>query len=128
MKPETPAKGILEQDSWGTSKRYFVPCDCSDRNHAHDIFVESDVDFVTVTIYTKSTSRFWEKNRFKQIWDLLTKGYVEMETETFLKEKQALNYAHALKKASKDVLHLRKKKSHGLKKASKDVLHLSKEK
>ena len=110
MKPEKPATGILLQNDWGDSKRYIVTCDCTEGNHAHDIFVETAVDFVSVTIYTTSTSRFWEKNRFKQIWDLLTKGYVEVQTETLLRPEQALNYAHALKQASKDVINSRKNK------------------
>jgi len=109
IKKEKPARGILLQNDWGNSKRYHVPCDCSEPNHSHDVWVTSDDVFTTVTIHTKIYSK-WDTNRFKQIWTLLTKGYIEAETDLLLNAEQANNYSAALKKACRDVVKNRKNK------------------
>lgn len=109
MKKEKPALGIMLQNDWGDSKRYHVSCDCSNPNHNHDVWVSNDEVFVNVIIYTKIYSK-WNTNRFKQIWTLLTKGYIEAETDLLLKAEQAYNYSAALKKACRDVVKHRKKK------------------
>jgi hypothetical protein len=44
-----------------------------------------------------------EKNRWEQIWQILTEGYTEMQTTIVMNEQTALNYSEALKSASKDV-------------------------
>jgi hypothetical protein len=108
MKPQVPARGILKQGEYGDSIWYYVPCDCSNPDHAHTIDIDADDCSVTVTIFTKATTKWWSLSRWKQIWKILTKGYAEMEAIAVLNEQQALNYAEALKFASRDVARLRK--------------------
>lgn len=103
MKPEKPAEGILKLNDWGESKWYYIPCDCSDPDHAHTVNVEADDHSVSVHIYTTVKTRFWEKRRWRQVWNLLTRGYAEYEASAILKEQQAVNYAAVLTSASNDV-------------------------
>lgn len=103
MKAEKPAEGILRLNDWGQSKWYQVSCDCTDPDHAHTFEVEADDHSVTVTIYATVKTKFWSRNRWRQIWDILRQGYVEYEGTIILKEQQAINYASALTSAVKDV-------------------------
>lgn len=103
MKSETPAVGILKQGEYGDSIWYYIPCDCSEPDHSHTVEVEADDYSVTVHIYTKSKTKFWSKSRWRQIWDILRKGYTEYDTDVILKEQQAINYASALTSAVNDV-------------------------
>jgi len=103
MTPETPAEGILKQNDWGDSKWYYVTCDCLDPDCAHTVQVEADDHNVTVHEYTLATTTFWNKRRWRQIWQILTKGYADMETTVILREQQALNYAATLTTAVNDV-------------------------
>ena len=98
-----PAEGILIRNDWGDSKQYQVVCDCQDSNHDYNIMEEADETGVSVTIYTTTTNLFWNVNRWKQIWELLTKGYIKQEVALCMQEQQAKNYAHALMKATEDV-------------------------
>jgi hypothetical protein len=102
-KTETPAEGILKQNDWGDNKWYYVTCDCLDPDCAHTVQVEADDYGVTVHVHTRATTTFWNKRRWRQIWQILTKGYADMETTVILKEQQALNYAATLTNAVKDV-------------------------
>jgi hypothetical protein len=103
MKSETPAQGILKTSEWGNSKWYYVTCDCLDADCAHTVQVEADDHGVTVHVYTRATTTFWSKSRWRQIWQILTQGYADMETTVILKEQQAINYATALTDAVNDV-------------------------
>jgi transposase len=65
--------------------------------------VEADDFGISVHIYVKNHTRWWEKNRWKQIWHILTRGYAQMDTTIVLSEQTALNYSEALKNAITDV-------------------------
>jgi hypothetical protein len=107
MKPETPASGILKQGDFGDTKFYYVQCDCSDPDCAHTIEVEADDMLVQVHLYHNQHTKWWEKNRWKQIWKILTKGYAEMQTTIVLTEQTALTYSAVLKSAMEDVKEFR---------------------
>lgn len=98
MTPQTPAQGILKHNDWGDAMSYTVACDCSDPNHAHNVWIEATEHDITVIIYTTTTTH-WVKNRFKHIWSLLTKGYIEQEVAISFNQQTALNYAETLKTA-----------------------------
>jgi hypothetical protein len=98
---------------------YSVACECTDPTHQHDVWIEADDSGVTVTTYTQQKTKWWELNRFKIIWILLTKGYVEYEANIIMTEQQALNYAETLKSAIKDVKAFRNKTDPTNKAASK---------
>ena len=107
MVPEKPATGILKQGDFGLAKFYYVQCDCSDPDCAHTLEVEADDMHVQVQIYNTVHTKWWEKNRWKQIWQLLTKGYADMQTTLVLNEQTALNYADTLVSAMDDVKEFR---------------------
>jgi len=108
MQAEKPAEGIMKTNDWGDSKTYKVACDCGDPTHSHDVWVEADDVSVTVTTYTTVKSKWWRENRFRTIWTLLTRGYVEYESSVIMSKQQALNYAKTLESAIIDVETFRK--------------------
>jgi len=103
MKSQTPAEGILLRKDYGDAKIYQIVCECGDCDHSHDVWVEAEDHGVTVTIYTQQKTKWWQSNRWKIMWTLLTKGYVERESVLIMSEQQALNYANVLQSAVKDV-------------------------
>jgi hypothetical protein len=110
MKVQRPAEGILIVNDWGDSKVYEVVCGCGQPDHTHHLWVESDDAGVNVNIHVTVKSPFWSISRWRQIWNLLTKGYLEHETTICMSEQQALNYAKALTSAMKDVKIFRDKR------------------
>jgi hypothetical protein len=103
MKAQIPAEGVLLQKDYGDAKVYKVACDCGSDEHSHSVWVEADETGVSVTVYTQQKTKWWVLNRWQKIWTLLTKGYIEVESNLIMTEQQALNYAETLKKAVKDV-------------------------
>lgn len=112
MKNQTPAEGILKRNDWGDSKVYQIVCGCDDPDHDHSVWVEAEDTGVSVTIYTTNTSTFWSKNRWRQMWELLTKGSVKQEVSLLMSRQQAFNYAETLKSAVNDVVQFRKNRNH----------------
>lgn len=103
MQAEKPAEGILKQGDFGDAKFYYIQCECTDPDCAHTIEVEADEVDVSVHLYHTQHTKWWEKNRWRQIWQILTKGYAEMQTTIVLKEQTAINYANVLTSAANDV-------------------------
>jgi hypothetical protein len=108
MKAQTPAEGILKTNDWGSSKVYQIVCGCGNAEHNHNLWVESDETGINVTLYVNVKSPIWSLNRWKQIWTLLTKGYLTHESTLCMSEQQALNYAETLKLSINDVETFRK--------------------
>lgn len=109
MKAEKPAEGILKTNEWGNSKWYHVRCECGSDDCSHELNVEADEVEVSVHIYAKNHTKWWQKNRWRQIWQILTQGYAEMETTIVLSEQTAVNYANVLTSAVADVKVFREK-------------------
>jgi hypothetical protein len=107
MNAQLPAQGVLLVNKWGSSKMYKVVCECGDDDCSHTIDIEAEDTGVTVTIYTKTRTNFWSMTRWKHIWTLLTKGYIDFETAVVMNKQVALNYADVLQLAVKDVEELR---------------------
>ena len=103
MKPQQPAEGILKQGDFGPAKFYYVQCECMSEDCAHVIEVEADDIHVQVHLYSNHHTKWWNKSRWKQIWQILTKGYAEMQTTIVLNEQTALNYSNVLQSAMTDV-------------------------
>ena len=105
MKVQKPAEGILKRNEWGDSVLYQVTCSCGDSTHDHNVWIEVDPDLneVVVNTYTTQKSKFWEQTRWRTIWTLLTRGYVEYEANIIMTKQQALNYAETLKRAVADL-------------------------
>jgi hypothetical protein len=103
MEPQKPAEGILKTTEWGDSKWYHIRCECGSDDCSHELNVEADAVEVQVHIYAKNYTKWWEKNRWQQIWQILTRGYSDMQTTIVLKEQVAINYATALTNAVDDV-------------------------
>jgi len=111
MTPQIPAEGILKRNDWGDSKMYQVVCGCGQPDHDHNVWIEADDGNISVTIYVTAKSKWWELNRFKQLWSLLSKGYIKCETDVIMSEQQAINYAETLKSAVNDSKEFRKKRN-----------------
>jgi hypothetical protein len=109
IKAQTPAEGILVNHNWGSTKSYKVVCDCGSDEHSHNVWVEASDTGVTVTVYTKLTSKWWSMDRWQKIWQLLIKGHIELEECIMLSDQQAINYAETLKSAVKDVQEFKRK-------------------
>ena len=107
MIPERAATGVLKTNDWGDSKWYHVQCDCGSEDCSHEVHIESDDCDVCVHIYSNHHTKWWEKNRWKQIWQILTKGYAEMQTTIVMSEQTTLNYADNLVAAMDDVKEFR---------------------
>lgn len=100
---DMPLKGIQLTAEFDKAKIFHIRCECADNDHSHDLDVEIDEHGdVIVNIYTKIRSRFWELSRWKQIWQILSKGYTEVESSILLSEASAKNYGNALLKTIKD--------------------------
>lgn len=117
MTAQKPAAGILLIDDWGKSKMYKAVCQCGQDDHSHVLDIDADETGVNVTIYTTTKTKWWSINRWKQIWLLLTKGYIEQETVLSMGKQVALNYASVLESAIKDVEEFQKER-HGKIKSS----------
>ena len=107
MTPQEPAQGILKQSEFGDAKFYYVQCDCGNEDCTHSIEVEADDSHVKIHLYHTQHTKRWEKNRWQQIWQILSKGYAEMQTTIVLNEQTALNYSAMLQSAVKDVKEFR---------------------
>jgi hypothetical protein len=105
---ETPARGILKVNNWGTSVMYKVVCECGNDDCTHTIDIEAEDTGVIVTIYTQTRTNFWSMSRWKHIWTLLVKGHVDFETTIHLSEQSALNYSQTLTQAVEDVKNFKK--------------------
>ena len=119
MKAQTPAEGILKKNNWGDAMMYQVVCDCGQPDHEHSLWVEADETGISVTIYATVKSPWWSMNRFKQLWSLLSKGYLQQETVLTMNEQAAFNYAETLKSAVTDVKKFKAKTDPKTKAASK---------
>lgn len=109
MEAQTPAEGVLKVGEYGTSKHYYIRCECGSDECAHQLEIEADEIELQVHVYANNHTKWWEKNRWRQIWQILTKGYAEMQTTIVLNEQTAINYANTLTNAVKDVKVLRDK-------------------
>jgi len=107
MEAQVPAEGVLLRKDYGDAKVYKIVCECGDCEHSHNVWVETDETGVSVTVYTQQKTKWWALNRWQKIWTLLTKGYIEVESNLIMGEQQALNYAETLKSAVKDVKEFR---------------------
>lgn len=111
MKAQTPAVGILKRKDWGDAKSYEIACTCCDPEHSHNVWVEAEEDGdISVTVYTTTVTTFWSMNRWRQMWQLLTRGYVKSEVALIMDEQQTANYANALTSAVRDVKLFREKR------------------
>lgn len=104
LQAQMPAQGILKQHDWGQAKVYRVTCSCTDSDHDHNFWVEANEDGeISATIYTTTVTTFWSVNRWQQIWQLLTRGYIKSEVSISMTQQQTLNYAETLKCAIQDI-------------------------
>jgi len=98
MEPQPAAHGIMQTNEFDDACAYKVACSCGHNAHEHNVWVEiePDINEISVTVYTRLSSKqgFW-----RNIWKLLTKGYIEMETSLLMNRQQAINYAESLKTA-----------------------------
>jgi hypothetical protein len=105
MKWQKPAEGIMKIGEFGLTKTYNIACECGNPDCSHILDIDADDHGVSVSVYLTTRSLF--KDRWKQIWSLLTKGEVETSTTIVMSRQTAMNYAATLKAAVEDVEKLR---------------------
>ena len=107
MKAQVPAEGVMIQKDWGKARSYTVACDCGDHEHNVHMWVEvspePDVQDVTLTFYVQTTNNWWDKNRWRQIWEILTKGYTKNEATVILSKQGALNLSTVIRNSVNDL-------------------------
>ena len=107
MIPQTPAQGIMLDKDFGDAKVYTVACECGDPNHMANIWIEATSDAkvqdVTLTFYVNTESKWWSINRFQQIWEILSTGYVKTESSIILNKQGAVNLANIITKTVDDL-------------------------
>ena len=100
MIAQEPAEGIAKIADSEYRKAYSVPCKCGCNEHTFTFEVAKehrDDDDVSLFVYMM-TKTSWKKNRFKQIWQLLTKGYIELEADIIISNQATKNLATVLLK------------------------------
>jgi hypothetical protein len=103
MKPQTPAQGIMLNRMWGTARSYTIACDCGDRDHATQMWIEvgdehdQELQNVTVTFYVETASPWYSTSRWRQIWSMLVHGYVKQEQALILSKQAALNLSTVIR-------------------------------
>ena len=104
MNVQEPAEGIAKIADNEYRKAYSVPCKCGCNEHTAVFEVSKehrDDDDVSLFVYvTAKTS--WQKNRFKHIWRLLTRGYIETEADVIITNQAAINLANIILKDFND--------------------------
>ncbi len=66
-----PARNIMKTGEWPDADCYRIACDCHDRDHDLDVWIEiendKEVRDVTLTFYKEMYSPIWESgfNRFR---------------------------------------------------------------
>ena len=102
MKNQEPMKGVsLLTDFRDGTKAYRINCDCHECTHDVTVWIEVDRLFkdcrdISVTFYADSRSSWLSKDRWKNLWRLLTKGYVETHNELILSEEVARNMTQVI--------------------------------
>ncbi len=127
MEAQKPAEGIMLTRTFGDAIAYNVQCNCGNPDDELDLWVEVEDVGVTVHIYNKAKTNWWEEVwrkryniepqlaqdwhwaavdlvnglwiRLKLTWQVWTKGYLEYQSSTMLTEQQAYNLAATLKNA-----------------------------
>ena len=107
MEPQIPAKGILLQKEFKDSKVYTVACDCGDPAHGVTMWIESnaeiDTDDINLTFYVETVSPWWNLGRLKQIWQIITTGYLKQEATVILSKQGALNLSTVIRNTVKEL-------------------------
>jgi hypothetical protein len=109
MKAQTPAKGVMITGDYPDARSYKIECECSDRDHAMDMWIEVDGDSETkdvqVGFYIDTWTPFWDSkfNRFKAAWDILVKGVNRQEHHIILSKQSALNLAKVVEQTVKQL-------------------------
>jgi hypothetical protein len=98
-----PAQGVMKTNDFGNIKVYHIRCSCGNQECAHDVWVEADEHQITVSTSLTLHTKWSKMKRWRQIWDLLTKGYIEARSDLVMDKQTAMNYAATLKAAVEDV-------------------------
>jgi hypothetical protein len=95
------------QHEWGKAKSYIIACDCGEHRHNVSMWIEVDSDEqlkdVTLTFFVETTNSWWDRNRFKQVWEILTKGYTKNEATVILNKQSALNLSTVIRNSVTDL-------------------------
>lgn len=136
---QTPAEGIMLTHEFSDSKFYRVDCSCGNPEDAIEFSIETEYGEVIVHTSTTQKTDWWSDpanqnasynyeneflyelnylvrgwingliHRIKWTWRLWIDGYLKYSSSTIMSEQQALNYAHAIETAVKELREAAKK-------------------
>jgi hypothetical protein len=93
-----PTRNIMRTGEWSDADCYRVACDCHDRDHDLDVWIEvesdREVQDVTVTLYKELYSPVWEPgfNRFCEAIRLLFTGTTRVAGSIIMRRAVAENF------------------------------------
>lgn len=100
---QKPAQGIMETSyNIENTKSFTVNCECTQQDHQIDTWIEVnkelEVKQISVTFYVKTYIPFINNilNRIKVSWNILIYGTYQQQHELLMRDKVALNFAHAI--------------------------------
>ena len=109
MKAQKPARGIMFNADYGSSKSYTIACNCLDGDHQVHMWIElegqDDTKEVEMSFYVNTTTPFWKPgfSRIKAAWDILVHGYREDQHSLILNKQAALNVASTINQVEKEL-------------------------
>ena len=117
MKRNKPLLQIMQVDDWPDWKRFRVACECTDPRHDLDMGIivepEPEVHTVNLEFYIRGQSPTWSTgwNRWRAMWQLLTRGKIELEHHVILSTEGAKNVIGAIAGSIEQIeQHLKDKK------------------
>ena len=104
LKPQKPAKGILNICDYDDLEVYHIDCSCHDSEHIVELCVAYDEEVNDITIYFGQQfirKSFTEK--IKDCFKVIFKGYHTQYNEIILEPQTAVNLSDCLNKSIKKV-------------------------
>lgn len=102
-----PARNIMTTAIYDGARSFRIGCDCHDRGHDVDVWVEvepdEDIRRVTVTFYRDMETPFWQRgfNRFREAWRILVHGRSRFEGDVIMHEETAQEFCDAIQSSIK---------------------------
>lgn len=96
---------IMHTGDWPDADTYRVACDCRDRDHDLDVWIEVEPDAetrdITLTFYKELYSPVWEQgfNRFREALRLLFTGSTRVTGTIILKQAVAQNLLDTIQRS-----------------------------
>jgi len=105
MDKNLPARNIMKTGEWPDADCYRVACECHDRDHDLDVWIEAEGDQetceITLTFYKELATPTWRPgfNRLREALRILFTGSSRWEGTIILKQDVAQNLLHTIQRS-----------------------------